>query len=84
MTEQCEHITKCLDCAIEICSFCVEDCSGCQEERCKECYLKHQTWCDDCMEMVCPKEIVMLDAIGETTDQVLVPQVCPICDMKNE
>ena len=65
----CEHIAKCEKCDKEICSYCVEDCSGCQLETCKECYDKHLAICKRCSTMLCKTEI-----IGD---------ICPICDMKN-
>ena len=64
----CEHITTCRKCSKTICSYCVEDCSGCQTESCKECYVKHQVKCNECEEYLCPKEVIGV--------------LCPVCDMK--
>ena len=75
----CEHITNCVDCDLQVCSYCVEDCSGCQKERCKECYKKHQTCCNDCLENICPKEVELVEAEDDT-----MIQVCPKCKMVDE
>ena len=65
----CEHITNCSKCDKTICSYCVEDCSGCQTETCKNCYKDHQSICIICKDKLCPTE--------------LVGELCPVCDMKN-
>lgn len=80
---KCEHITKCNVCNKEVCSYCVEDCSGCQLEWCKDCYLAHQECCFECLTMVCPDEVVVLAAVGQDPDDLIIPQVCPKCDMWN-
>ncbi len=65
----CEHITDCLICEDLICSYCVEDCSGCSNNFCNPCYECHQVTCKDCETKLCPLEIK-----GE---------ICPICEMKD-
>ena len=71
--ETCEHITNCQKCEKTICSYCVEDCSGCQLQGCVDCYKQHQRECYSCKELLCPSEIVLKD------DKF----TCPVCDMKN-
>ena len=74
MTDKCDHITNCNKCKDQVCSYCVEDCSGCQLEWCKGCYKEHQECCSDCLDMICPKEVEVYDNFA----------VCPTCNMKNE
>ena len=78
MTDKCDHITNCNKCGNEVCSYCVEDCSGCQLEWCKKCYIEHQKSCSDCLEQICPKEVETIGSLNEG----LIP-VCPRCNMKN-
>lgn len=66
----CEHITSCQKCEGLICSYCVEDCSGCQLEACKDCYDKHLISCQQCQIKLCKSE--------------MLGNICPTCDMKNE
>ncbi len=75
---KCEHIAGCDVCSKVICSYCIEDCSGCQQSFCKECYEDHQIPCYECLIMLCHTEgiiISMVDGEKITT--------CPICNMKN-
>ncbi len=51
-----------------ICSYCVEDCSGCRIETCEKCYKAHQVKCKTCQIPLCPTE--------------LIKEFCPVCDMK--
>lgn len=67
---KCNHITECSKCEKTICSYCIEDCSGCGIEACKDCYNQHQIKCQDCSESLCPTEIMS-------------NQKCPVCDMKD-
>ena len=54
----CDHITKCNDCNMTICSYCCEDCSGCGKELCKIHYKKHQARCSICDRSLCKTEMV--------------------------
>ena len=78
MNDKCEHITTCNKCGTEICSYCVEDCSGCQLEWCKDCYKEHQTVCCDCLIELCPQEIEVIQDIEN-----IVRSICPKCNMYN-
>lgn len=76
--DNCEHITGCGVCSKTICSYCIEDCSGCQNEFCKNCYDDHQIPCDECLSMLCHTEVIHIRTIE---DEQL--GVCPVCNMKN-
>ena len=80
----CNHITNCNECKEQVCSYCVDDCSGCQLEWCKECYLRHQEGCMECLAMLCPDEIEMLEAEGEDPNDLVVIQICPRCNIQND
>ncbi len=60
---------KCNDCKKIICSYCIEDCSGCHTETCEKCYKAHQVKCKECDKSLCKTE--------------LIKELCPICDMNN-
>ena len=66
-----DHITNCSKCDMTICSYCVEDCSGCGNETCFNCYQKHQTACFNCDVRLCPEEV---------NEECL----CAVCEMKND
>ena len=51
----CEHITQCVKCESNICSYCVEDCDGCGIGACDPCYVAHMKHCPVCKSLVCPK-----------------------------
>lgn len=68
---KCEHITRCSKCEKIICSYCIEDCSGCGIEACKECYSEHQSKCNICNSELCPTEL-------------MANKMCAVCDMKDE
>ncbi len=69
---KCDHITICTGCSDMICSYCVEDCSGCGTESCNDCYVKHQIPCTQCNVLLCPEEAKQPSG------------VCAVCEMKND
>ncbi len=74
----CNHITNCNKCKEQVCSYCVEDCSGCQIEWCKECYQEHQVPCMECLTMICPNEIELVESLDDSIS------ICPRCNMQND
>lgn len=83
--DQCDHITHCNKCNALVCSYCCEDCSGCQVEWCKECYKEHQVCCYDCLEMICPVEQERIFTGQEPIEGTIIEiPVCPKCNMKND
>ena len=75
---KCEHIADCDICSKIICSYCIEDCSGCQHEFCVECYEDHQIPCCECLNMLCHEEVINISTID---NEKLT--ICPICNMRN-
>jgi len=62
-----------------LCSYCVEDCSGCQKPFCSEDYKNHQVACNKCLEMLCKNEIEVVTS--EEDDNI---NICPICNLEQE
>ena len=63
--DNCEHIQACTDCNKNLCSYCLEDCDGCDKEACENCYTKHLIKCRKCDMLLCPNN--------------LIGDLCPVC-----
>lgn len=69
MSSFCDHITTC-KCGAIVCSYCIECCSGCEEDLCEKCYNSHTVQCNTCKDHLCPTEIINNG-------------LCPLCNMKH-
>lgn len=67
--DNCEHIQPCTECGMSLCSYCIEDCDGCEMEACEKCYTNHMKQCKTCEALLCPK--------------VLIGEQCPSCEIQN-
>jgi len=57
----------CSVCNSILCTYCIEDCSGCGMEACSKCYMGHQISCVSCTKRLCPEEVTK-------------EKLCPYCE----